>query len=67
MHSARFRFREMPKEEEPPVEHRGSRMPEGMTPIDPLFADAAFRKFEPETPEQAEALREKAAHGRRSA
>ena len=28
-------------------EHRGSRMPEHLPSIDPLFADAAFRDFEP--------------------
>jgi hypothetical protein len=40
-------------------EHRGSRMPEGVVPIDPLFIDAAFRGFEPVTPEQRAAFREK--------
>ena len=43
-----------------PEEHRGSRMPEGVTPIDPTFYDAALRGFRPETPDQAEALQEKA-------
>jgi len=35
-------------------EHRGSR-----PGVDPLFADAAFKNFEPVTEEQAEAMREK--------
>lgn len=39
---------------QPAGEHRGSR-----PGVDPTFADAAFRHFEPETPDQAEAFREK--------
>jgi hypothetical protein len=34
-------------------------MPEHMESVDPLFTDAAFRNFEPETPEQRAAFREK--------
>ena len=38
-------------------EHRGSRP--HMDDADPTFADAAFRNFEPETPDQRVAFREK--------
>ena len=40
-------------------EHRGSRMPPHLPTVDPLFLDAVFRNFEPETPEQRAAFREK--------
>jgi hypothetical protein len=38
---------------------RASVMPPHVDDADPTFADAAFRNFEPETPEQRAAFREK--------
>ena len=54
MRCGRFPFREGPMEKE---EHRGSRPLDA--DIDSSFTDAAFRNFEPETPEQRAAFREK--------
>ena len=59
MRSARFGF----NDERNLDEHRGSRprMDDLLSEAasDPLFHDAAFRGFEPETPDQAEAFRQK--------
>lgn len=55
LRSARFGFREAPEAAAP----RASVMPDPLPSVDPLFHDAAFRGFEPETPDQAEAFRGK--------
>lgn len=38
------------------AEHRGSRMPEHLTSVDPYFLDGVFRMFQPDD----EAIKEKA-------
>jgi hypothetical protein len=43
-----------------PDEHRASRMPDGVAPIDPLFHEAAASGFEPLSDEARESFREKA-------